>query len=184
LNGPYNGRWFVNATLSTNSLDLGLGSSTSAFVTIAAGDFAQPGSYNFTTIATYGEETWRIQISAVVTEAPEPSLALLSYSYNSSTNATLILRNGGPASIGIISYNVTDSAGDSVFGCMGFGMPMGCYGTVIIGPSGTGALNVYTVAYCGFCSLRGNPFTYTSGQSYTIVVMTSRQNSFTYRITR
>src|SRR5207249_4606838 len=151
---------------------------------IAAGDFSPARNYNFTTIVTDGAWTWQVQDSVAVSIAPEPMLSLLSYSYSSATNATLVLRNGGPAGIEITSYNVTGSAGYTVTSCTWFRTPVGCYGAVTLSPSGTGTLKAYTIAYCGFCSLRGNPFSFVAGQTYKIVVTTSRQHSFVYNITR
>lgn len=181
---PYNGRWFVNATLAASNLIVVPGTISTIAVTITAGDFSPERSYNFTTVATYGAWTWRVQVSAAVTLAPEPSLTLLGYSYGSSTNATLVLRNGGPAAIEITAYNVTDSAGDSVTACLEFPTPVGCYSAVIIGPSSTGTVNAYTIAYCGFCTMRGNPFSYMAGQTYKIVITTSRQHLFVYSISQ
>ena len=181
---PYFGRCFINSTLSTSSVILNGRSTSSVILTIAVGDFVPAGNYTFTTITAYGGWTWQEQVRVGVAVAPEPSLTLDGYSYSSDTNATLILRNGGPAAIEITSYTVTDSAGDRVTGCFGFPIPMGCYLASFIGQNDGGAINVLTAPLCGYCSLSGSSFTYQPGQTYTIVLTTSRQNSFTHSITR
>lgn len=182
---PYYGYWFVNASLSTNAVQLRPGSTASVNLTIGVGNFMLPMSYNFSTIAVYSSAystwMWQEQITVTVVAAGEPSLALIGHSLNSATNATLALRNGGPASILINYYNVTDSTGDSVTACLAYPWSMSCGGAVIINAASTGGVNL--CLNCAYSFLRGSAFIFQSGKTYTVHIGTSRGNVFSYSVT-
>lgn len=182
----YYARGQVNASLSTPGVLISPSSSSNVLVRITAGDFARPTSYNFSIATVSGRFTLNQRISVSVTLAPELPPILVRYSFNSNTNATLVLRNQGPAAIQISSYNVTDSAGNSVNACLRLypRQMVLCYASVIIDAGGTSALNVITNPQCDRCNLHGSPFSFQMGQSYTVTVTTTRQNTFTFRITR
>ena len=107
-------------------------------------------------------------------------------SFNSGTNVTLDLRNTGTAAITLASYYVKDSNGNQyarTSWTTGPNVPASISPNqlgvvlVLIGTSGTGT--------CGSgCSLTGNAYTFTSGYAYTVVVITSRNNQFTFTVTR
>lgn len=178
----YDGRWFVNGTLSSPSIQVDSGSVSSATLTISAGDFARPGNYSFTARAAYNGWTWNMQFLARVTIAPEPAVNLVSYMFNSNTNATIILQNGGPAAIEITSYTVSNSTSGYEGVCMNYPHSLACLQAIFIGPGAYGAINI--LSDTSGPADGGTLFTYKTGQTYTIGVGTSRQNSFTYTITR
>ncbi len=182
----YSTRGQVNASLSAPSVLLSPGSSSNVLVRITAGDFARPASYNFSIVTVFGRFTLNQLISVSVTLAPELPPILVGYSFNSNTNATLVLRNLGAAAVQISSYSVTDLAGDNIGACLRLypRQMVVCYASVIIDAGGTSKLNVLTNPQCDTCTLHGNPFSYQTGQSYTITITTTRQNTFTLGITR
>jgi hypothetical protein len=112
--------------------------------------------------------------------------------FNSGTNVTMNLRNTGSVAITLNSYYVKDSNGNqwsrlnwqtdaganhpASFAPNALGI---VYITIGTGASGSGG-------QCGSsCSLSGSGFTtMQSGFSYTIVVVTSRNNQFTFSVTR
>ncbi|OLD04689.1 MAG: hypothetical protein AUJ07_03410 [Crenarchaeota archaeon 13_1_40CM_3_53_5] len=176
----------VNASLSTTSLLISSSSSSSVALEIKAGDFARPGNYNFSIVAISGKFSTNQRVSVSVTLSPELAPVPMGYSFNSGTNATVVLRNQGPAAIQISSYTVTDSAGDTSFACLVpfEGALLLCYGLVIVDSGSTGTINVLTNPVCDGCGVHGNPFSYMTGQSYTVTLTTTRQNTFSLTITR
>lgn len=176
----YDGRWFVNGTLSSRSILVNSGSVSTATLTVSAGDFARLGNYTFTAKVAYNGWTWNLQFLARVTLAPEPALNLVAYTFGSSTNATLILQNGGPSTIEITGISATNSTGTSEGFCMSYPHGLQCLQAIIIDPGAYGAVS-FPSGICGICT--GTPFTYKTGQTYMFQVVTSRQNTFTYMIT-
>lgn len=176
------GRWFINGTLSSRSIQVNSGSVSTATLTISAGDFAWSGNYTFTVRIAYNGWTWNIPFLARVTYAPEPALNLVAYTFNSNTNATLIIHNAGPATIEITGTSASNSTGASEGFCLSYPHGLQCLEAIFIDPGGYGAINFLSDGICASCY--ATPFTYKTGQTYTFRVTTSRQNSFTYTITR
>jgi hypothetical protein len=104
--------------------------------------------------------------------------------FNTGTNLTMNLRNTGSAAITLSSYYVKDSSGNQY-----------ARTTWSSGPNPqSAAANPNTLvpsvfiligSTCGTsCALTGSAFTYTAGFSYTVVVVTSRNNQFSFTVTR
>ena len=113
--------------------------------------------------------------------------------FNSNYNVTLDLRNTGSASITLNSYYVKDSNGNqwsrltwqtdaggqhpAAIAPNALGI---VYVSIGLGPTGAGG-------QCGgsWCTQTGSSFTqFSNGFSYTIVVVTSRNNQFSFTVTR
>ncbi len=87
-----------------------------------------------------------------------------------------------PATIGtsiitsLITYYVKDTSGDTYAQ------------TNWNGPSSTSnqlmTANIVIGSSCPTCTLSGTPFTFQSGNSYTIIIVTSRNNQFTFTVIR
>jgi hypothetical protein len=122
------------------------------------------------------------------------AMTMESWQVNSPTNVSLSLRNTGTVGVTLASYYVKDSYGnqwtrfiwqtDSC--CPGVGpnhppiIAPNALGVVFItignGASGSGG-------QCGSsCTLTGSNFTYTTGYTYTLSVVTSRNNQLTFTI--
>jgi FlaG/FlaF family flagellin (archaellin) len=98
-------------------------------------------------------------------------------SFSSSTNATLSLRNLGSVNITLASYFVKDSNGNQY--------ARSSWNAGPISPNTAKSVFIVIGTTCGSsCTLTGSAFTYTSGFSYTVTVITTRNNQFTFTITR
>ena len=118
------------------------------------------------------------------------ALNLENSAFNSATNVTLDLRNAGSAAITLSSYYVKNSTGGQWSMLTWQSQP---HPPAAIAPNALGivylAIGSGTTGAngpCGgACSETGTGFnTFTSGYSYTIVVVTSRNNQFTFTVTR
>jgi hypothetical protein len=109
----------------------------------------------------------------------DSSLYLASYSFVSSTNATLELNNSESYTITPLSYSVSDAAGDEyIFNYSSFA-PNCCPGA----PGGVvSPLLLLIGASCPNCSLNGAPFAFSSGKSYTVTLTTTPGYEFIYTI--
>ncbi|OLE71691.1 hypothetical protein AUF78_00845 [archaeon 13_1_20CM_2_51_12] len=117
------------------------------------------------------------------------ALNMESYAFTSNYNLTIYLRNTGSVPIDLMSYYVKDASGNQYVRTnwasdAGYNHPtstaVNAVGVVIV-TIGTGA----SPPQCGTsCSLTGTPFQFTSGYSYTITIITSRNNQFTFTVVR
>ena len=120
-------------------------------------------------------------------------LTIENSAFNSNTNLTLDIRNAGSASVTLSSYYVKNATGGQWsrlnWQTTGFNVPaaiapnaLGILYVTIGGGTGGGSGGA-----CGssYCTQTGSGFTaFTSGYQYTIVVVTSRNNQFSFAVTR
>jgi hypothetical protein len=96
--------------------------------------------------------------------------------FASSTNVTIYIRNTGSASATLQTYYVKDNSGDQY------------QLTNWSGPTiAAGAVNPTSFpigSSCGSCVLVGTAFTFVPGNSYTVIVVTTRNNQFTFTAVR
>lgn len=160
---------------SPSSVHLTPGTAAVSTVVILAAT-ALPGNYVVTVTGTSGTLSHSLQIAVSVLQYRE-ALSIDSYSFLSSTNVTLYIRNTGTIASTLASYYVKDASGDQ-YAYLAWSGPTITVNQVVqtlfqIGSS------------CGSsCTLTGNPFTFTPGYSYTIIVVTSRGNQFAFPVTR
>jgi hypothetical protein len=156
-----------NATILIGASCSGCVLSGSAFT------FTQGNSYVITLVTRYSN-----QFSYMFTLSAQEALSLDSYSFPtaSSTNVTLYIRNTGSVSVQLSSYYVRDASGDT-YALTSFAGPT-------IAPNSVAPVVVKIGSSCPSCVLTGNPFTFTSGNSYTILFVTSRNNQFTFTIVK
>ncbi len=107
-------------------------------------------------------------------------------------NVTLNLRNTGSASITLSSYYVKDSSGNQ-WARLNWQTDSGANHPASFAPNALGIVTVTigsgtsgSGGQCGSsCTLSGSGFTtFQTGFSYTVVVVTSRNNQFTFSVTR
>ena len=101
---------------------------------------------------------------------PEPcpsreSLNMMSYTMNSPTNVTLKIINSGSAAASLASYYVRNSNGQAYTTNNWLGPT--------ISPSAIIPVNIL---------IDGNSFTFTAGNSYTVIIVTSRNNQYTFTV--
>jgi len=150
------------------------GGGTNATTVIVSAFNATVGSYTITITGTSGSLNHKIWVALSVTAGSE-SLYLEFYSFNSSTNTTLYLRNLGSATTSLVAYYVTDNYGDQYSLTTWTGPTMS--------PNQLGTATILIGASCRGCSLIGSAFTFTPNNSYTITLVTSYNNQFSFTIT-
>lgn len=101
-------------------------------------------------------------------EAPCPAREMLvmeSYKVNSPTNLTMTLQNTGWIAVDLVSYKVTDSSG-AYFANTTWTGPT-------VNPNQAASANIL---------IDGKAFNFQTGPTYTITVVTSRTNIFTFTV--
>jgi hypothetical protein len=106
------------------------------------------------------------------------SLALQSYSFASATNATMTLYNFQGFLIRPLSYVVADGVGDQ------YTLNYSSMGPNCCASGSVTALQVLIGANCPSCTLKGAAFMFTTGNSYTVTLLTSPNYQFIYTIRR
>ena len=147
----------------------------SCVYTGVAGAFTQftPGNtYIITVVSSNGQA---FTFSLAYSSAHE-GLLLDGYSFFSGTNVTLILGNIGNVSVSLVSYYVVDALGNQY--------ALTTWSGPTIAPGASFPAQILIGASCPNCTLTGSPFTFTPGQSYRILIVTSRNNQFTFTVTR
>ncbi|HZY94287.1 MAG TPA: hypothetical protein VFE98_05415 [Candidatus Bathyarchaeia archaeon] len=96
--------------------------------------------------------------------------------FTSSTNATLYIRNTGTLAISLQSYYVKDAQGNT-YQMINWAGPT-------INPNTVTPTAVTIGSSCGGCAISGNSFTFNTGYTYTVMVVTSKNNQFSLSITR
>ncbi len=97
------------------------------------------------------------------------------YSFKSSTNATLYLRNFGSATTSLVAYYVTDTYGDQY--------SLTTWNGPTLSPNQLGIATILIGAGCSRCVLSGSAFTFAPSSSYTITLVTSYNNQFYFTVT-
>jgi len=111
----------------------------------------------------------------------EGPLSMDSYAFSNATFVGITIRNAGTGNVTLASYYVTDSNGNQYAKLTWAGgtiAPNKAAVTYIAIGSGAGA--------CSGCSYTGtgSGYTFTSGYSYTVKVLTARNNPFTFTVTK
>ena len=175
---------YITVAGSQNPLTLPSGGTASSTLTITTSLSTKLGNYNVTVTGTSGSRSHSTTISLTVIDPilPPPvieSLKLTGYQFVNGTTWSLILQNTGNTSVTLQSYTVRDSFGDS-WTLSNFAGP-----TIL--PSGFGTVIILIGANCPGCVYGGIPglfFQFSVGQSYTVVVTTTRNNQFAFSVTR
>ncbi len=103
--------------------------------------------------------------------------------FASNSNVTMNIRELGTVNVTLTSYFVKDSSGNQYsrtsWNTAGPNQPL------VIAPNQVKGILVLINTSCGSsCTLTGNAFTFTSGYSYTITMVTSRNTQFSFSVTR
>jgi hypothetical protein len=141
-------------------------------------------------VMVYAWSTGLLGTLLVTPSTGKEAMNIENFGFNSVYNVTLDLRNTGSASITLNSYYVKDSSGNqwarltwqtgpqapAAIAPNGLGIVYVAIGT---GPSGSGG-------QCGSgCTLTGTGFTqFNTGFAYTVLVVTSRNNQFSFTVTK
>jgi len=132
-------------------------------------------------VMVYAWATGLLTSLLVQNPVPRETLNLDSSSFGNATAVTLYLRNSGSASVTLQTYYVKDSTGNTY--TQSNSTWTGNAGAMA--PNTASAVALYIGGNCKpACTQSGSAFTFTSGYSYTVTVVTSRNNQFTYTLTR
>src|SRR5438445_4468436 len=104
------------------------------------------------------------------------SMNIENSSFSNSTLATIYLRNTGTASISLVTYYVRDNNGNQ-YSKTTRNVYTG------IAPNALATVTINIGAQCG-CTAASNNFVFVSGNSYTVIVVTSRNSQFTFTVVR
>jgi hypothetical protein len=128
-------------------------------------------------VMVYAWSTGLLGSLLVTPSAGKEAMNIENSAFSNSTAATLYLRNTGSASISLITYYVKDNNNNQYSRTTWTGPT--------ISPNALATTYVNIGASCGSsCTNQGSPFTFVSGNSYTVIVVTSRNNQFTFTIVR
>jgi hypothetical protein len=146
-------------------------------------------------VMVYAWSTGLLGTLLVTPQTGKEAINMETYGWNpngaNTYNVTLNLRNTGSSAITLSSYYVKDSSGNQ-YARLNWQTDAGANHPAAFSPN---ALGIVTITIgsgasgpggqCGAsCSLTGSAFSFTSGYSYTITVVTSRNNQFTFTVTR
>lgn len=184
---PFGG---LSVTGSPSSVQLTPGASVVSTVVVYAVASTPLGSYPVTVVGVSGYISHSLSILVTVVQSSmfvgREALVLELSVFNTGYNATLNIRNTGSASVTLVTYYVKDSSGDQYFRSNWSTGPNPQatsiapnaldQAIVLIGTGGTGQ--------CGTsCTLTATPFTFNgSPSSYTVVIVTARNNQFSFTI--
>lgn len=127
-------------------------------------------------VMVYAWSTGLLGSLMVTPTAGKEAINIENSAFTNSTSSTLYLRNTGTASISLITYYVKDSANNQYSRTTWTGPTMA--------PNALGTTYINIGASCASCTLQGTAFTFTAGNSYTVLVVTSRNNQFTFTVVR
>jgi len=166
---------------------IGPNSTSTVFLTIGVSCPActysgTPGAFNqFTpgnvyTISLVSARNNLYRFSVSYPSGTREALALEAYTFTSGTNLTLFIRNFGNVSVSLVSYYVKDSSGNQY--------ALTTWAGPTINPNSTSPAMILIGSSCASCTIVGSAFTFNPGFSYTIVIVTSRNNQFSFTVTR
>ncbi len=128
-------------------------------------------------VMVYAWSTGLLGSLLVTPQAGKEALSAEASSFPSGTAiGTLNLRNVGTASVSLVTYYVKDASGNT--------WTLQSWST---GPSipvnGVNATSIKIAGQCSGCTLSGSGFTtFSGGNSYTVTVITSRNNQFVFTV--
>jgi uncharacterized membrane protein len=116
------------------------------------------------------------KFSATYPTTTREALSLQSFVFSSGTNVTLFIKNIGNVSVSLVSYYVKDSSGNQY--------ALTTWAGPTTSPNNTALVMILIGSSCPSCTLTGSPFTFNPGFSYTITIVTSRNNQFFFTVAR
>ncbi len=147
-------------------------------------------------VMVYAWSTGLLGTLLVTPNTGKEAMNIENYAFNSNVNVTLDLRNTGSASITLNSYYVKDSSGNQ-WSRLTWQTDAGGQHPAAISPNTLGIVYVSigtgttgSGGPCGptgstYCTQTGSSFTtFNTGFSYTIVVVTSRNDQFSFTVTK
>ena len=171
---------FMGVAGGVSPLTIVSGTSNSTLLGISATNATIVGRYYFNVTGTSGSisrsATVTGNVTTVVLSSARESMIMEMVTFNSGTNVTLTLHNTGSSSIQLVDYSVKDTAGDQ-YSYTSWPGPTLAPGSVV-------PTNILIGSSCSSCTLSGTAFMFAFGSSYTITIVTARNNQFSFTVTR
>ncbi len=170
---------FIGVMGGQNPVSLVPGGSGSATLQITTTKDTQPGTYDVTVTGTSGSRHHSSVLMVRVLDPVVETLALVSFRFNSPTNLTLYLQNGGNTPVTLRQYSVRDSIADAWI--------LSSWPGPTIAPNSIGSANILIGSGCTDCTYTGifGLFQeFVTGKTYTIQVTTTANNQFAFTVTR
>jgi uncharacterized membrane protein len=161
---------------------LATGGAATSTLAVQASPLTPIGTYSITITGIAGALTHSTNIQVIVTNSSsivstgKEALNLENYVISSNTNATLYIRNTGTWTVTMASYYVKDASGNT-YENLAWSGP-------VISVNQLGTAVILIGSSCSNCTLVGTPYTFQAGNAYTITIVTSRNNQFTFTIVR
>lgn len=169
---------FLGVMGGTSPISLTSGETVTTTLQVYTTTAAVPGLYNITVTGTGGQQSHSCMIIVSVQDPIAESITLTSFTFVSPTNLMLNLRNTGNSTVTPIAYSVKDFAGDAwtLTGWQGPSITPGSVApaTILIGSS---------CPSCTYTWVLGLYQQFIPGQTYTIILTTSRGNQFQFSVT-
>jgi FlaG/FlaF family flagellin (archaellin) len=124
--------------------------------------------------------SWSLGVFGNILPAPPSGREILTIENqgfdNTNMNMTLYLRNTGSTPTTLVSYYVQDQNGNQ-YSRTSWSVPT-------VAPTSLAKVFILINTACGTCTHTGSSFTFQSGNSYTITLITQRNNQFSFTIIR
>ena len=129
-------------------------------------------------VMVYAWSTGLLGTLLVQPNVGKEALTMDTFAFPNNNNVTLTLRNAGTVAVTFSSYYVKNATGTTY-------TQSGWTWGPTIQPNSPGLANIGITAGCGGCgSFSTSSFTFVSGNSYTVTLVTSRNNQFSFTVTR
>jgi len=129
-------------------------------------------------VMVYAWSTGLLGTLLVQPNVGKEALTMDTFAFPNNNNVTLTLRNAGTVAVTFSSYYVKNATGTTY-------TQAGWTWGPTIQPNAPGLANIGITAGCAGCgSFSTSSFTFVSGNSYTVTLVTSRNNQFSFTVTR
>ncbi len=131
-------------------------------------------------VMVYAWSTGLLGSLLVTPQTGKEALNMDTYSFPATTTVAISIRNTGTASITLQTYYVKDNSANT------WSLTTWAAGPSIA-PNAVNPTNVDIGATCGTCTYSGTSgafATFTAGNSYTVTVVTTRNNQFVFTVVR
>ena len=129
-------------------------------------------------VMVYAWSTGLLGTLLVQPNVGKEALTMDTFAFPSNNNVTLTLRNAGTVAVTFSSYYVKNATGTTY-------TQSGWTWGPTIQPNAPGLANIGITAGCVGCgSFSTSSFTFVSGNSYTVTLVTSRNNQFNFNVIR
>ena len=129
-------------------------------------------------VMVYAWSTGLLGTLLVQPNVGKEALTMDTFAFPNNNNVTLTLRNAGTVAVTFSSYYVKNATGTTY-------TQSGWTWGPTIQPNAPGLANIGITAGCVGCgSFSTSSFTFVSGNSYTVTLVTSRNNQFSFNVVR